>query len=129
MTLASQPLEVISIKNPFTHWNGRLIDRSRCLDCGTGAVVADYVPGSRCKECSEAFDRARLFDRQKQYEKECAAKANHKCEIDDGTRCEECCDHQDTDDYCCLDCGKELLEDRMARAYDMAKDARKYGDC
>ena len=52
----------------------------------------------------------------------------HDCNRDDGTFCEECCDHQDADDYCCLDCGKELTEDRMALAYDMAKDARKYGD-
>lgn len=56
------------------------------------------------------------------------SETEHDCKIDDGTVCEDCCDHTDTDDYCCLDCGKELLEDRMAAAYDRAKDARKYGD-
>jgi hypothetical protein len=41
---------------------------------------------------------------------------------------EETCEHWDTDDHCCLDCGKDLTEDRMAAAYDRAKDLRKYGE-
>jgi hypothetical protein len=38
------------------------------------------------------------------------------------------CDHEDTDDYSCLTCGEDMTEDRMAQAYDRAKDFRKYGD-
>lgn len=45
---------------------------------------------------------------------------NEHCTED--SPCESCCDHSDTDDYCCLDCGKELTEDRMCRAYDAWKD-------
>lgn len=41
--------------------------------------------------------------------------------------CEECCDHSDTDEYECLNCGKEMTEDRMAMAYDRAKAARQDG--
>jgi len=41
-----------------------------------------------------------------------------------GTEVDEECEHGDTDDYCCLDCGKDLTEDRMAMAYDMAKARR-----
>ena len=48
--------------------------------------------------------------------------------ICDDTECQECCDHDDTDVYECLGCGKEMTEDLMAMAYDRAKDARKYGD-
>ncbi len=40
---------------------------------------------------------------------------------------QESCDHTDSDDYTCLDCGKELTEDRMAQAYDQYK-ASKYED-
>lgn len=46
---------------------------------------------------------------------------------DDGTACVECCEHSDQDDHCCLICGKETLEDRMADAYDRAK-GMKYDD-
>lgn len=54
----------------------------------------------------------------------------HSCsDLHDPDVCPECCDHADTDEYECLDCGKELTEDRMAAAFDRAKDARKYGDC
>lgn len=49
-------------------------------------------------------------------------------EESDSEICEECCDHSDSDDHGCLICGKDLTEDRMARAYDQAKDFLKYGD-
>jgi DNA-directed RNA polymerase subunit RPC12/RpoP len=40
----------------------------------------------------------------------------------------EHCDHYETDDHFhCMDCGKDLTEDRMAAAYDRWKEARKYG--
>lgn len=40
------------------------------------------------------------------------------------------CEHLDIDqdERCCLDCGADLTEELMARAYDRAKDARKYGN-
>lgn len=56
----------------------------------------------------------------------------YNCEVckdqepDEG--CQACCDHDDTDDHCCLICGKDLTEDRMAAAYDRAKDLMKYGE-
>jgi predicted amidophosphoribosyltransferase len=34
------------------------------------------------------------------------------------------CEHADVDDFECLTCGKELLEDMAAAAFDRAKDAR-----
>lgn len=49
------------------------------------------------------------------------------CEGCDNTECEQCCTHDDTDDHCCLICGKDLTEDRMAAAYDRYKDEMKYG--
>lgn len=49
----------------------------------------------------------------------------HECGDDDV--CEECCEHGDTDDHCCLDCGKDMTEDRMCAAYDRAKAARQDG--
>lgn len=41
----------------------------------------------------------------------------------------DACDHADLENGHCLDCGADRTEDMMARAYDAAKDARKYGDC
>lgn len=38
------------------------------------------------------------------------------------------CDHSDTDDYTCLDCGKDLMEQRICDAYDRAKAARQDGE-
>lgn len=38
------------------------------------------------------------------------------------------CEHSDKDKGICLDCGLDLREDIMARAYDDAKDRRKYGE-
>jgi len=32
------------------------------------------------------------------------------------------CDHYDIDDFTCLDCGKDMTEDMMAKAYDSVKD-------
>lgn len=52
---------------------------------------------------------------------------DHDCSVDDGSVCEECCQHGDSDEHNCLDCGKELLEDRMAQAYDRYK-ASRYDD-
>lgn len=66
---------------------------------------------------------------RRQWEAEKARAAAHRCSVDDGTGCERCCEHGDTDERQCLDCGKDLLEDRMAAAYDYAKDRVKYGDC
>lgn len=41
---------------------------------------------------------------------------------------DEECEHDDIEDFHCLDCGKDMSEDIMCRAYDMAKDRMKYGD-
>lgn len=41
---------------------------------------------------------------------------------------QEQCEHDDVDDFHCLDCGKDLTEDVMARAYDRMKDRMKYGE-
>lgn len=40
------------------------------------------------------------------------------------------CDHGDVclDERCCLDCGKDMTEELMARAHDRAKSFRKYGN-
>jgi DNA-directed RNA polymerase subunit RPC12/RpoP len=48
---------------------------------------------------------------------------NDRIEIN-GEACAACCPHDDTDEYCCLDCGKELGEDRAAAAYDRWKSSR-----
>lgn len=44
--------------------------------------------------------------------------------------CQECCDHEpDADEgFHCLLCGKDCSESVMSRAYDRAKDFRKYGE-
>lgn len=43
---------------------------------------------------------------------------------------DEDCDHTDTcmDEFVCLTCGLDRREELMSRAYDRAKDRRKYGD-
>ena len=41
--------------------------------------------------------------------------------------CPSCCPH-DLEDGQCPDCGTDFREQLSARAYDRAKDARKYGD-
>lgn len=40
------------------------------------------------------------------------------------------CEHLDIDqdERCCLDCGVDRTEELAARAYDAAKNARKYGE-
>lgn len=40
------------------------------------------------------------------------------------------CEHSDldTDEFTCLECGKDLREDLMANALDQAKDRMKYGE-
>ncbi len=38
------------------------------------------------------------------------------------------CEHGDVEDFHCLDCGKDMTEDIMSKAYDRAKDIRKYGE-
>lgn len=40
---------------------------------------------------------------------------------------EEECDHDDVEDFTCLDCGADRFEAVMSAAYDRAKDRRKYG--
>lgn len=55
---------------------------------------------------------------------ECARFEELRGDPCDDLNCQACCDHGDTDAYSCLDCGKELTADRMADAYDRAKDAR-----
>lgn len=42
--------------------------------------------------------------------------------------CEDCCEHSDTDGHCCLICGADMSELNSARAFDIAKDQRKYGE-
>lgn len=54
-------------------------------------------------------------------------KEEHECGKDDEV-CEECCEHDDMDDFYCCNCGKDCTEDIMARAYDRAKDFAKYGE-
>lgn len=46
-----------------------------------------------------------------------------------GYGCEDCCEHEpDADEgFHCLLCGKDCSEDVQSRAYDRAKDLRKYG--
>ena len=44
------------------------------------------------------------------------AKAEHDCKDPDQDPCEECCEHCDVDFPTCLDCGKDMTEDFMARA-------------
>lgn len=38
------------------------------------------------------------------------------------------CEHQDIDDFYCLDCGKDLTEEILSKGYDQAKDRLKEGD-
>lgn len=38
------------------------------------------------------------------------------------------CDHDDVDDFFCLDCGADLTEEILSKAYDRAKDSYKYGE-
>lgn len=42
--------------------------------------------------------------------------------------CEDCCEHSDCDDHCCLICGKDMAESFSAAAFDRYKDKMKYGD-
>jgi len=46
---------------------------------------------------------------------ECENSPNYytACDNDD---CQECCEHDDADDYCCLICGKDMQETFMSRA-------------
>jgi hypothetical protein len=110
------------------------IDRSKCCDCGSTKVTVHWGLGSRCEDCSDKHEAKVQADRRKRSEDEYARQKSHEyCRDidgscpDDGYACEECCDHSDTDSHCCLDCGTDLSESRMAAAYDYAKDARKYG--
>lgn len=50
--------------------------------------------------------------------------------VEYGEYCTQCCEHEyDPDEgFMCLNCGKEGVEEVMARAYDRAKDLRKYGE-
>ena len=50
------------------------------------------------------------------------------CDEDNDVTCEDCCDHSDCDEHCCLICGKDMTEDFAARAYDRYKDYMKYGE-
>lgn len=58
---------------------------------------------------------------------EAAVAALQECRGCDSPDCVDCCEHGDQDDYTCLDCGKEMTEDRMSAAFYRAKDIRKYG--
>jgi len=44
--------------------------------------------------------------------------------------CRECCEHEfdASEGYTCLNCGMDGAEEMLARAYDRAKDLRKYGE-
>lgn len=57
-----------------------------------------------------------------------AVAAVHGPEPCDASDCEECCDHHELDHFVCMDCGKDLTEQKMSDAYDRAKDIRKYGE-
>mgnify|MGYP001544975759 CR=1 FL=1 len=107
------------------------IDRSFCLDCKQTEVSVHYVFGSRCDACSKAFKEELYKKKLAQFEKELERAARHICgeEIEDADDiCQECCEHDDSDEHCCLICGADMMEDRMAAAYDYAKDRMKYGD-
>lgn len=55
---------------------------------------------------------------------------NDICDLDDiNHTCPECCEHGDIcyDERVCLICDADMTEDLSARAYDLAKDRRKYG--
>lgn len=52
-----------------------------------------------------------------------------KCSTLDYADClDDECEHGDIDDMHCLDCGKDMTEEMMLSAYDMAKNFRKYGE-
>ncbi len=55
---------------------------------------------------------------------DCGAKTEY------GDFCHDCCEHEyDADEgFMCLGCGKEGAEEVMSRAFDRAKDLRKYGE-
>ena len=46
----------------------------------------------------------------------------------DEEKCQACCPHDDLDHCICLACERDLSETIFSRAYDRAKDFRKYGD-
>lgn len=50
---------------------------------------------------------------------------NESC---DGETCQECCQHDELDHGICMDCELDMSDDIAARAYDRAKDLRKYGE-
>lgn len=50
-----------------------------------------------------------------------ALSTQHDCKVDDGTSCQECCEHGDMDDGQCLDCGMDRTEELSAQAYDYFK--------
>lgn len=68
-------------------------------------------------------DMSYLKDGKEAVKKECDGKY---CGDDN---CPECCPHDDLDHGICLWCEKDLTEELAAKAYDRAKDLRKYGDC
>lgn len=41
---------------------------------------------------------------------------------------EENCDHSDIDEFTCLICGEDMMEQMISRAYDYYKEKFKYGD-
>lgn len=51
-----------------------------------------------------------------------------ECSHEPAEFCFHCCDHQDLENMHCIDCGADRTEEIMSRAYDRAKDFRKYGD-
>lgn len=48
-------------------------------------------------------------------------------EVCDNSECQECCDHYDRDCYSCFQCGKDMTEDTLARAYDLIKGSKGEG--
>jgi ribosomal protein L34E len=83
-----------------------LLRKNICHDCGNTlhGISFDCGRGNRrCLPCTVAFDEAK--------------------------KAEEC--EHDFDPYegfHCLNCGKDGTEEVMSKAYDRAKDRRKYGD-
>lgn len=61
---------------------------------------------------------------------ECSFSRHVKARLDgyEQEAIEASCDHAELDHGVCCDCGADRTEWLMARAYDRAKDSRKYGD-
>lgn len=107
-----------------------------CPKCqNEGFIIHHYVPFNPGHEYTEDCPlrcdaqqklRALIDARKKREEKKCAECGSAA----ESEFCQDCCEHEyDADEgFMCLGCGKEGAEEVMSRAYDRAKDLRKYGE-